>query len=71
METRAPQPTDALDHDEFYDQYNLITKNALDAIDGGDVQIVAGYMNELALLCVANPRHAHGLETRREADAEL
>ncbi len=68
---REPEPVDALDNDSFYESYNSITKNALDAIDAGDAQIVAGYINELALLRVANPQLTRELETRREADADL
>ena len=69
---RAPESADTLDSVSFYEQYNSITKRALDAIDGGDTQIVAGYINEMALLRLANPQLTRELETRWEApDSDL
>jgi len=61
---REPEPADSLDSASFNEQYGSITKLGLDAIDGGDTQIVAGYITELALLCVANPQLARALKTR-------
>lgn len=70
METRAPYigqnsvAVDALDRVSFYEQNNAALAAAVEAVNSGDVQVVADCVSRLAFIRTTNPNLSGELQAR-------